>query len=432
MNWYRVLSPLIDETLRRGHSVECWHNSGATGLGENCPNKEKIPNFGSGVPIVVEYLKAEDIILLVRERCPDVIIDLHPPNFSEISQIKRDRGGRPYWLLVDLPPCDCLLAIQSDENLYGCDAFAVCNDFYFQSSVGYIGQNKKQLLASCRAQERVLGKMAIKAISDTFMYQFGEKQTQYLKEHSLVVGNAGFDEYVNIDRKSVRQKHGIPEDKRIVVLLPCPFGYDQTAPWEQLYVRSSLFRRLLWVVSANRFDCLWRSFFSISNKAVLVALRKFSDANNALLVAKVRHSRRPAPELNRYCHLLIGEEGMYPHTAAELFAVADLVVGHYSFGAIEAIALGTPYLNVEIPGFPKKFYCDTRTSLHNCDPWPGAVWSMEAAEVINDLPLKVLEKFRLIEKERKKYLEKFATWPFGGASAQILAFLENQEVLEKG
>lgn len=424
MNWYRVLSPLINEAIERGHKVECWHQIGAKSLGENCPNREKMPDFKLGVPVIIDYNNPEDIIRVVSERSPDVIIDAYPPRYPAMLRDRNVCLQKPYWLLVDLPPSDVIMEIKNDDQLYACDGFAICNDFYLNASIRYGMQCKTTLLSDVQSQVKELGEDAAKWVKSHFMYQFKDSQVQYIRKKSIIVGNPSFDDYSKLDRASIRRRLKISAEQKVIVLLPFPFGYDITASWEQLYVRGSLLSRLIWIVQNKRFDCMKLLLTSPSNKTLLAALRRFAENNDALLVAKIRHSRIPAPELKQNCHMLFGDEGYYPHTAVELFAIADLVVGHYSFGSIEAAALGTPFLNVDIPGFPKKYYCDTRTSIKNCDPWPGVVWSMGVSEARDTLPLKTLQEFQIRQDQREEYLRKFASWPLGGASARILDCLE--------
>lgn len=428
MTWYRVLSPLIEESLKRGHDVECWHQSGAKTLGVNCPNLLKVPTFKAGVPVIIEYEKPEDIIQLVESKSPTVIIDLSPPKFPEI---KRNKGGdnkNPFWLIADLPPGCCIHDIQSDEELFGCDAFAMINEHYLESSINYCLQDKMHLLASLKLQEADIGKEQTRWVAQRFMYQWGNAQARFVRERSVLVGNAALDHYPQIDREAIRKRLGIPKEQRVVVLLPFPFGYDQTAPWEQMFDRASLIKRLLWVFKANRFDYFFRAFYLRSKEDFIKALRRFVDHNDALLIGKLRHTMKPQPELGKYCHFLFADEGYYPHTAAELFSIADLVVGHYSSGVMEAVALGTPFLNVDIPGYPKKFYGDTCVSGLCNESWPGAVWSMSIESALHELPSESLDKFCISDSSREEYLRKFASWPLGRASAQVMDYLEKMSV----
>lgn len=425
MNWYRVLSSVIDEALRRGHVVECWHNLGAKNLKENCPNSQNVPSFSSGVPVIVDYEKPEEIIQLIEQRSPEMIVDLYPPRYPEISQIKKCRSGLPFWLIVDLPPSDSFLEIQSDSELYGCDAFAMCNQDYLEAVIRYGRQSKRALLSTLRAQASRIGVGPGEFVGERFLYQYGERQEQYIRERSIIVGNASFDKYSNIDQNDVRGRYAIPGDKKVIILLPFPFIYDQSAPWSQIFNNGSLPRRLYWLIKQKRFDYFWRSLSWPSNERVLIALRTFADNNNAILISKLRHSTSPGSELRRYCHVLVGEEGYYPHTAAELFSIANLVVGFYSTASTEAIALGVPYMNIDVPEFPKKFYCDTRKPLFNCDQLSGVVWSLNAMDAIRELPHMSLSSFKINSSMREKYLMKFANWPLGGASEKILNFIEN-------
>jgi len=431
MNWYRVLAPLIEEALKRQNRVECWHHAGATSLGENQPNLAKVPEFKSGFPEIVQYKQIDEIIALVKDRRPDIFIDIYPPEFSDLQKSGNDSQGRPFWLLVDQPPGNGLIQFQNSRELYGCDAFAVSSRHFLDSAIGYNSQDKARLVETLNKQAAEIGIEPIKWVHDRFMYQPADAEIEYLRKKSIITGNCALDEYATIDREAVRKRLGLTESQGLIVLLPFPFGYDQSAPWEQMFVRSTILSRFIWLFRHRRFDYLFRSLVLPSNYAFLRSLRKFADRNNAVLIGKLRHSRKSAPELKKFCHQLIGEEGYYPHTAAELFSIADLVVGHYSSGSLEAIALEAPFLNVELPGFPYKYYCDTSISLEFCHNWPGATWSMSVADAIRDLPHETLDIFQMDAASRKNYLEKYASWPLGGASARIFDFLEKNAGLEK-
>lgn len=426
MNWYRVLAPLIEEALKRENRVECWHHAGATSLGENQPNLAKVPEFKSGVPEIIEYKQTDEIITLVKNRRPDIFIDICPPKFSELQKTGNDFQGRPFWLLVDQPPGNGLIQFQNSRELYGCDAFAVSSKHFLDSAIGYNSQDKARLVETLKKQVADIGTEPIKWVLGRFMYQPAATEIEYLREKSILTGNSALDDYASIDREAVRKRFGVTEAQRLIVLLPFPFGYDQSAPWEQMFVRSNILSRYIWLFRHRRFDYLFRSLVLPSNYAFLRSLRKFADRNNAVLIGKLRHSRKPAPELKTFCHKLVGDEGYYPHTAAELFSIADLVVGHYSSGSLEAIALETPFLNVELPGFPYKYYCDTSASLEFCNNWPGAIWSMNVADAIRDLPSMKLDTFKIDVASRKNYLEKYASWPLGGASPRIFDYLEKE------
>jgi hypothetical protein len=175
----------------------------------------------------------------------------------------------------------------------------------------------------------------------------------------------------------------------------------------------------------RRFDQLSKVVSSTSNLDAVRSLKSFAAQNNAWLVAKLRHSREAAVEIKKYCDLVVGEEGYYPHTALELFSIADLVAGFYSFGAVEALAVGKPYLNIEVPGFPFYYFCEARTDIKTCDPFKGAVWSYDMQKMRHCLPSDRLGYFMIEPKARVEYLAKFAGWPIGGASDKVLDIIEN-------
>lgn len=424
MNWYRVMSSLIDEALHRGHHVECWHNRGAN-LKENTPTIKKLPFFLNGKPVIVEYDKPEDIIPLVSSRPIDIIIDLHPPRYPEIRSVKRSNGGKPLWILLDLPPSDCIMDIRNEEQLYACDKFIVCNEYYLENSIKMVTQDKEELLEHVNEKRELLGELAADWVKDSFMFQWTDQHVRYLRDNVLIAGNSAFDVINHIKPEEVRKKWGIENSSPVIALLPCPFGFDPTASWEQMFMKDSLLSRIKWIVKHRRFKCLTHVSNYPSNTDVVKSLRKFASNNGALLIAKKKHSLPVTPELVRYCDRIVGDDNFYPHTALELFSISNLVVGFYSFGAIEAVALNTHYLNVVIPNFPWKFYCDMRTPIHNCEPHDGAISSMTAAALINKLPFMQITDFLLDSGAREQYLRRFASWPLDRTNGLIMHALES-------
>ena len=423
MNWYRVLSSLIDAALNRGHQVECWHNRGAK-LKENTPTIKKLPFFLNGRPEIVEYDKPEDIITLVNSRPIDIIIDLHPPRYPEIRSIKQRNRGKPLWILIDLPPSDCIMDIRNEEQLYGCDKFIVCNEYYLENSIRMITQDKEEVLEYVNENRELLGMSAVEWVKDSFMFQWTDQHVRYLRDNVLISGNSAFDVINHIKPEDVRKKWEIDRSTPIVSLLPCPFGYDPTASWEQMFMKDSIISRIKWMVKHGSFKCFPHLFNYPSNRDVVRSLKQFASKNGALLIAKKKHSLPVTPELARYCDRIVGDDNFYPHTALELFSVSNLVVGFYSFGAIEAAALNIHYLNVVVPNFPWKFYCDMRTPIHNCEPYDGVISSMTATELINKLPFMQLTDFLVDSRAREQYLKRFASWPLGAKNGLIMHALE--------
>lgn len=424
MNCYRALSSLINEALHRGHYVECWHHKGVK-LKENTPNLEKIPFFEHGNPTVIEYISQCDIVKLVTSRKVDIVIDIYPPRYPEIQTIKKEHGGKPLWILIDLPPSACIMEIRNEQQLYGCDKFIVCNEYYLQSSIRMAMQNKAELLNYTIRNERIIGSSPSEWVKKNYMFQWKEDHATYLLKNVFMAGNSSFDIMPHIKPDEIRYRWGLEKNKHIVSLLPFPFNYDLDAKWAQMFARDSFLSRLKWIVMFKRYESFKDIFSWPSNVAVVRSLRRFAVNNDALLIAKKRHSRDLTPELEKYCDLIVGDDQYYPHTAFELYSISDIVVGFYSTGAMEAVALKTPYLNVKFPDFPWKFYCDMRIPIHFCEPFEGVISSMTADEVIDKLPFMKLSDFKLDPDEREKYLKKYASWPLGNASKSIIDFLEH-------
>jgi len=94
-NYYRLLGPAVDEALRRGWRVECWHDwSQPKGgpKGSEFPNLT--PTMVAGVPSVHVFRGSEDLAARFREDPPDLVVTQDPPD----PRVRAASGARWLWL----------------------------------------------------------------------------------------------------------------------------------------------------------------------------------------------------------------------------------------------------------------------------------------------------------------------------------------------
>jgi hypothetical protein len=72
----------------------------------------------------------------------------------------------------------------------------------------------------------------------------------------------------------------------------------------------------------------------------LSALRRFADANGAVLIGKTRERHRDPEFVHDYLDELFGDRCFHPFTTLELLRASDLYFGFFSASVIEAIGAG--------------------------------------------------------------------------------------------
>ena len=242
----------------------------------------------------------------------------------------------------------------------------------------------------------------------TVPFQWNYDHAQYYKEHSICVGTPSFDILSDIEETTIRERWNIPNKKPVVGLFASPFDVSDGDLSGDLYMGSNILQRLIRVLRTMEISKLKYIFGHANDKAVVKGIRKFCDEHGAYLVTKLRHSRKATPYVKRYSDVVVGEDGYHPHTALELYSIVDLTFGSYTAGSIEAIAAGSPYINIDIPLYPKEFYCgDLISTLVYSNDHPGVISSMKAADVADNISRHSFEEFSFDTDKREEYLETY-------------------------
>lgn len=425
MNWYRVLSSAIEEALRRGHHVECWHDASARGLQDNIPATSRVPFFISGEPIIREYFDEEWLPERIQGKNVDVVVDCLPPPARTVKKWV-EVSDRSRWVLLDAPPTDSIWNIGSEAQLAAIDLFAMQSEKHIQDSIVMMTQDRHELLAYIKKNAAMIGRHWINIVRDRFSFQWGPSHVEYFKKKAIVCGNTALDICSQIDAEAVRHRWDIPKGKKVVALLPCPYGnYTVALPWEKIFMSRSLMHNLrISMAYLFRWGNISNPFNVFLYKNVIKLLKEFCERSDALLVAKLRHSRPADDAVKMYADIILEKESFHPHTALELYKVSALTVGFYSSGAIEAVALDSPYLNIQVPGFPKEFYCKRLLPAYTyCDRRDGVVWDFNHND-FNQITRLSLSSFKLNSDERDAYLLDHLGFFDGRASVRFLDAVE--------
>ena len=82
-NFYRLYAPIVDEALRQGWDVECWHDYSQARHGQkgyNFPGVESAPRFVSGTPRFRTYQALPELRGL--QNSTDAVVSLSPRPFE--------------------------------------------------------------------------------------------------------------------------------------------------------------------------------------------------------------------------------------------------------------------------------------------------------------------------------------------------------------
>src|SRR3990172_1663260 len=114
-NFYRLHAPVVDEALRQGWEVECWHDFNQPRTGQkayNFPSIESAPHFVNGRPRLRAYHGSKDLRCVLEQNATDAVVSLSPPS-SELDGQPVSSSAK--WLMLQHS--------LSSFFAYGCESF---------------------------------------------------------------------------------------------------------------------------------------------------------------------------------------------------------------------------------------------------------------------------------------------------------------------
>jgi len=122
-NYYRPLGPVIEEALRRGHQVDCWHDWSQSRRGP------KGSEFPDAVPIALSrgskvrtFRGTADLIRQIEIDEPDVVLSLDPPPHAAGQRIA------PKWLWLQYAAD--ILVYSTREGVLAADSVATYSPYW--------------------------------------------------------------------------------------------------------------------------------------------------------------------------------------------------------------------------------------------------------------------------------------------------------------
>jgi len=374
--YFRIFGPVIDKALEKGHEVFCLHNYSQPKTGSKAyqfPYISQAPQFTNGGVISLDFRSQGDFIEKCLQNNIQAIVSLNITQ-GNLGLIKELKLKGIYWV-----------ALQN-----GFDTVAV--------SGNYLTAPDKFFIYSPEWLECIFDYLKRAG----FQQKFSDK--------IMPVGFWLAEQKTIINPQDIKKKWGIPENKKVVLLLPFPFGSSLKRPWTK-YIYGT-------------------RFFSQENDySVCLAIKEFCRKNSGYLLVKSRQKDPVRNYLKKMADKVLYDEEFYPSTIMECLAIADICFNFYSTVAIEAISMDVP--NVCIA--PKtKNWKDIQTSLwqtifakeKDFFDFPGVSYLKTISEIIKDLPQKSFSDFSLDKEKQNQYLQKFANNNIETASENIISEIE--------
>lgn len=438
INNYRHFASLIDEGLKRNHSIECWHDysfrkDSAKGYLfpeiNNAPFHEKDHPFLRQIPIFSQkalndrILSANDVTYFVSLSPPEFILD------SE--SLNKFRGS---WCIIMHGP-DSFKEIKNIEKTDIRSSFKR----YFFPYTKYMFDMGTQ-----------------------FYEKFIEIGKTYFSPPNAEVHPIGCNMFGSvlkkIDQNKVRRKFGIPERKNILLYLPYTFSgakkHKRSFAWQAAFAGLHIERRISKEFDNNSFNRdpfgrkLSRQFSylrrilpdkearewllkSWNEPEVIKAAKAFCERNDLYLVVKPRRKFDFSEEVYKKADIIIDddESQQYPSKLQELFTVASLCMGYFSTTVIESVFCNVPFVNLHCPDMlfhdpHQHFWCPvTDDSLFSFN---GAVWNTQIPELISKMPSQKLSYYSMKTESRKRFMLQFTGLEEPTAGKCFYNYLENR------
>jgi hypothetical protein len=390
-NYYRLLGPVVEEALRRGHAVECWHDwSGPRRGGKSSEFPDTAPAFRAGVPRVLDYGGPADLAERWRRDPPDAVVSIDPPD----ATLRAATKARWLWLQY-------------------------AADFLFQATRTGVAAADTVAVYSEYWMRRVAERWPASGIDDE------------LDGKTVVVGAPELDTVHTIDRDEVRRRLGLPGGRPVVLYLPYPLHSNVPTPWlRHVHAPATRIEQGVRTLLARRWEYWPHVVRGWNDRRLVEAARAFCDRHDALLVMK---SRRKDP-IPRYAERLADRAfydlSHHPPTILELLSVAALCIHFYSTAVMEAAYCGVPSLCLapradELGPAPFGF-----SFVHNGEPdgiynAPGVAYWQPLDSAFDGLRAWGLADFPLEPGAQRRYVRRFLGFDDGRSSARLLDALES-------
>ncbi len=385
-NYYRLLGPVVEEALSRGHAVECWHDRSGPRRGAKASEfPDSAPAFRSGSPRVLDYQGPVALAERWRLDPPDAVVSIDPPD----PEVRSATKARWFWLQYAAD----ILFQQTPAGVLDADAVGLYSAYW-------MGRVEERFPDSGIGPE--LGKKAI------------------------VVGAPELDAVRSIDGDEVRRRLGLPPERPIVLYLPFPLRSNIPTAWlRHVHTPSTRLEQGARTLLARRWEYWPHVKNGWNDRRVVEAARTFCDRHGALLVMKAR-VKDPVPwYAARLADRVFYDLSHHPPTILDLLSIASLCIHFYSTAVMEAASCGVPSLCLaprEEELGPGSFGFGF---VHNGEPGglynaPGVAYWRPLCSAFDGLSRWGLGDFPLLAEARRRYVERFLGFDDGRAAGRLL------------
>jgi len=385
-NYYRLLGPAVEEGLRRGWRVECWHDSSQPrGGGKGSEFPDAAPTMVAGAPGIHAFQGSEGLAARLRGDAPDVVVTLDPPD----PEVRSASVARWLWLQYSAD----ILFEPTPRGFFDADAVG-----------GYSACWRERL------EQR---------------YQDPAVATE-IRAKMRLVGMPELDAVQRIDPGEVRRRLGLPDDRPIVLYLSFPLRSNPPTFWLR-----AVFRPSTRLGMAARTLLAWRMDHwpevreGLNDRRLVEAVRGFCDRAGAVLVMKSR-LKDPIPRYaRRRADHAFYDLSHYPPTILELLCVSSLCIHAYSTTVLEAAYCGVPSLCLAPTDAAMGQPAFASELVHNLKPgwiynWPGVAYGVPLRDAFEGFARWQLDDFPLGAQARAEYVERFLGFDDGRSAARLL------------
>ncbi len=423
--YYHFFAPLIEEGLKRGLDIECWHDYSQPKTGKkgyNFPDIKDVPSFeGKNQPRIKIFYGVKELeSLLLKQSGIDVVFSIHMSYCRFKKEVVSKFNFR--WATI-MTGADSLFEFKQalHENPEPNN-----KEIFFVYSRDWLNKAKEYL--------------------KKFYPEHGEFLDKGMR--CEIVGNPEFDAFSKVSLERAQQKYGIPKGKQILLYLPFPYdNRSQNSAWERafcgLYVNTAVTKDGVYLHgkkkgmienTAEKAYCFyqiakdratWKHWLKgLNEKKVFMAVRKFCDKNNLFLVVKPRLKFPVAEVVSNKSDLIIwdDERQQNPPALKDLLTAARLTVSYFSSSVFASIAVGVPHLNI---GLPENFFMHEQHKFMFTDKAPsefnfeGVSKSWPVDKMIAEFGQAEIADFKINRDKYDDYIKKYLGFNDHGTSKRI-------------
>jgi len=241
-----------------------------------------------------------------------------------------------------------------------------------------------------------------------------EKIFEQVDSKPVISGFPQADHMVHYDRGVIFEKYGIPEDKKVVLLLPFPWRVKFCIWSHVIYKPQKKLLKLIKLIFKRQFKTILKISKFADDLQVSQAIKEFAQKNNAFFIVKGRLKNKVPAYLEKIADSIVFDKTYYPYTTMELMYIADLSICFFSDAIKESVAAGTPCVCLgpsrreDWTHYARRFFLKEfspePSSYYNCE---NVVFNESVDDFARQFPNKTFDDYPLDKKNRDSFIKKF-------------------------